>query len=67
MNDFCIDSLIEGERRAIARIRRELTAELSKLGRRATRMGAPEAATTMYRDELQAFMRTQAALTRGVL
>jgi hypothetical protein len=55
-----LDSMFEGARREVAGMRREITVLLERLGRRAARMGASSAVHSMYRDELQTYLREHA-------
>jgi len=64
--EICIESMAEGERRATARIGRELTQELTRLKRRVSRMQTPtpENVAELIHAELQAWMREQQKLAR---
>jgi hypothetical protein len=61
---FCLQSLAEGERRATARIGRELTQELNRLARRAARHAIDDNAIRMFCDDLKAWYRLQNKLAR---
>jgi hypothetical protein len=64
--ELCIESMAEGERRATARIGRELTQELARLKRRVIRMQAPtpEKVAALFHAELQVWMGEQQKLAR---
>ena len=64
--EFCIESMAEGERRATARIGKELTQELARLKRRVIRMQtpSPEKVAELFHADLQAWMREQQKLAR---
>ena len=64
--EFCIESMAEGERRATARIGKELTQELARLKRRVTQMQTPtpEKVAELFHAELQSWMGEQQKLAR---
>ncbi|MFM0131765.1 hypothetical protein PQQ72_06815 [Paraburkholderia strydomiana] len=59
-----LDLMLEGARREVAAMRKEITRLLERLGRRAIRMGASPAVHAMYRDELQTYLREYAKLLK---